>query len=44
MQHPQFAPLVPLDETLVHQAVDSFAAVGVADLSWTEKIWVSLAS
>ena len=44
MSHPHFAPLIPLDESLFHQTVDSFAAVGVADLSWTEKIWLSLAA
>jgi len=32
-------PLVPADETLLHQVVDTFAAVGSTDLGWTEKIW-----
>ncbi len=32
-------PLVPADETLLHQVVDTFAMVGSTDLGWTEKIW-----
>jgi len=32
-------PLVPADETLLHQTVDTFATVGSSDLGWTEKIW-----
>lgn len=32
-------PLVPADETLLHQVVDTFAVVGPTDLGWTEKIW-----
>jgi hypothetical protein len=32
-------PLVPADETLNHQIVDTFATVGQTDLSWTEKVW-----
>ena len=32
-------PLVPADETLTHQIVDTFATVGQSDPSWTEKVW-----
>ena len=32
------------DEMLNHQIVDTFATVSESDLSWTEKIWVSIAS
>jgi hypothetical protein len=32
-------PLVPADETLNHQIVDTFATVSQTDLAWTEKIW-----
>src|SRR5207253_1031003 len=31
------------DEHLNHQIVDTFATVAQSDLSWTEKIWASLA-
>jgi len=31
------------DEHLNHQIVDTFATIAQADLSWTEKIWASLA-
>jgi hypothetical protein len=31
-------PLVPADETFEHQIVDTFAAVGQSDRSWTEKV------
>jgi hypothetical protein len=31
------------DETLNHQIVDTFATVAESDLSWTEKIWTSIA-
>ena len=31
-------PLVPADETLNHQIVDTFATVGQTDQTWTEKI------
>lgn len=31
-------PLVPADETLNHQIVDTFATVGQTDRTWTEKI------
>jgi hypothetical protein len=34
-------PLVPADETLNHQIVDTFASVGQSDLAWTEKIWLT---
>ena len=32
------------DEGLNHQIVDTFATVSESDYSWTEKIWVSVAS
>jgi len=32
------------DEGLNHQIVDTFATVSESDLSWTEKIWCSMAS
>ena len=32
------------DEFLTHQIVDTFATVSESDLSWTEKVWGSLAS
>ncbi|HVU72919.1 MAG TPA: hypothetical protein VHE83_08150 [Mycobacteriales bacterium] len=32
-------PLVPADELFVHQITDTFATVGQADRSWTEKLW-----
>jgi hypothetical protein len=31
-------PLLPADEQMVHQIVDTFATVSQADLSWTEKV------
>jgi hypothetical protein len=34
-----YGPLVPADETLTHQIVDTFASVAHSDPSWTEKIW-----
>jgi len=34
-------PLVPADETLTHQIVDTFATVGQSDLAWTEKVWAT---
>jgi hypothetical protein len=37
---PSIGPLVPADETLLHQAVDSFASVGTPDVNWTEKLWL----
>ena len=32
-------PLVPADETLTHQIVDTFGSVAQSDPSWTEKVW-----
>ncbi|HZP30528.1 MAG TPA: hypothetical protein VFC99_16370 [Acidimicrobiia bacterium] len=37
-------PLRGADEGLNHQIVDTFATVAESDYSWTEKIWVSVAS
>ena len=37
---PSIGPLVPADETLLHQTVDTFASVGPNDVNWTEKIWL----
>jgi hypothetical protein len=37
---PSIGPLVGADETLLHQTVDTFAAVGSPDLNWTEKLWL----
>lgn len=37
-------PLVPADELLSHQIVDTFARVGESDRSWTEKIWAMAAA
>ncbi|MCB0927454.1 MAG: hypothetical protein U0R77_07900 [Mycolicibacterium insubricum] len=34
-----YGDLVPEDELLTHQIVDTFATVGQSDPSWTEKIW-----
>ena len=34
-----YGDLVPEDEMLTHQIVDTFATVGQSDPSWTEKIW-----
>lgn len=34
--------LIAADESLNHQIVDTFASVGTADHSWTEKIWFTL--
>ncbi|WP_101759866.1 hypothetical protein [Oceanicoccus sp. KOV_DT_Chl] len=36
------APLVPTDEGLNHQIIDTFAAVLQADRSWTEKVCLSI--
>src|SRR3984957_12272539 len=33
--------LVPEDELLTHQIVDTFATVSQSDPSWTEKIWTT---
>ena len=38
MSH-SFGPLVPADETLHHQIVDTFNTVSQSDPSWTEKVW-----
>ena len=32
------APLLAADETFTHQVTDTFAAVGVSDPAWTEKV------
>ncbi len=37
------APLSVQDEFLGHQIANTFAAVGEADHSWTEKVWFTLA-
>ena len=34
--------LIPLDEYLNHQIVDTFASVATSENSWTEKIWTAL--
>ena len=34
-----YGELVPEDEMLTHQIVDTFATVSQSDPSWTEKIW-----
>jgi hypothetical protein len=34
-----YGALVPDDENLTHQIVDTFASVAQSDPSWTEKIW-----
>jgi len=34
--------LVPADELLCHQLPETFATIGQADISWTEKLWASL--
>jgi heme A synthase len=34
-----YGGLVPEDELLTHQIVDTFATVSQSDPSWTEKIW-----
>jgi hypothetical protein len=39
---PNIGKLVAVDEGLHHQIVDSFATVAESDLSWTEKVWVSI--
>jgi hypothetical protein len=35
--------LLASDEGLTHQIVDTFATVAESDLSWTEKVWTSIA-
>jgi hypothetical protein len=39
---PNIGKLLPIDESLSHQIVDTFATVAESDLSWTEKVWVSI--
>lgn len=39
---PNIGKLLPVDELLHHQIVDSFSTVTESDLSWTEKIWFSI--
>ena len=34
--------LIPLDEMLNHQIVDTFASTATSDLGWTEKIWSAI--
>ena len=34
--------LIPLDEMLNHQIVDTFASTVTSDLGWTEKIWSAI--
>jgi len=36
-----YGGLVPEDEMLTHQIVDTFATVSQSDPSWTEKIWTT---
>jgi hypothetical protein len=36
-----YGGLVPEDELLTHQIVDTFATVSQSDPSWTEKIWTT---
>ena len=40
MTDPSIGPLVPADETLLHQTVDTLASVEPTDINWTEKIWL----
>jgi hypothetical protein len=39
---PNIGKLLSIDEGLNHQIVDTFATVAESDLSWTEKIWLSI--
>ena len=39
---PNIGKLLSIDEGLNHQIVDTFASVAESDLSWTEKIWLSI--
>ncbi len=39
---PNIGKLLPADELLHHQIVDSFGTISESDLSWTEKIWFSI--
>ena len=41
MRHSQ-QKLIPADELLCHQSAETFATVGQADVSWTERLWASL--
>lgn len=41
MRHAQ-QRLVAADELLCHQSAETFATVGQADVSWTERLWASL--
>lgn len=34
--------LVPMDELLAHQIVDTFSAIQTSEQSWTEKIWTTI--
>src|SRR6476660_9616171 len=43
MAFQDIGPLRRADEGLNHQIVDTFATVRESDLSWTEKIWTSIA-
>lgn len=36
---PNIGRLLPTDEMLSHQIVDTFATVAESDLAWTEKLW-----
>ena len=40
--NPNIGKLLAIDEGLNHQIVDTFATVVESDLSWTEKIWLSI--
>jgi hypothetical protein len=40
--NPNIGRLLAIDEGLNHQIVDTFATVVESDLSWTEKIWLSI--
>jgi hypothetical protein len=39
---PNLGKLLSVDELLHHQLVDSFSTIAESDLSWTEKIWLSI--
>lgn len=39
---PDIGRILAVDEGLNHQIVDTFSTVAESDLSWTEKIWVSI--
>ena len=38
----KIAPLTGADEFFNHQIVNTHAAVGTAELSWTEKVWFTV--